>query len=47
MSSNPPITSFLGPDGGDDGGRIVASGTPEEVARTEGSFTGEYLRRYL
>ena len=37
----------LGPDGGDDGGRIVASGTPEEVARTEGSFTGEYLRRYL
>ena len=36
-----------GPDGGDDGGRIVASGTPEDVAHTEGSFTGEYLRRYL
>ena len=37
----------LGPDGGDDGGRIVAAGTPEEVAATPGSFTGEFLRRYL
>ncbi|HSK68023.1 MAG TPA: excinuclease ABC subunit UvrA, partial [Candidatus Limnocylindria bacterium] len=35
----------LGPDGGDRGGQVVAKGTPEEVARTEGSYTGEYLRR--
>ncbi len=35
----------LGPDGGDRGGNIVASGTPEEIARTAGSYTGEYLRK--
>lgn len=34
----------LGPEGGIGGGEIVAKGTPEEVAKTEGSFTGEYLR---
>jgi excinuclease ABC subunit A len=33
----------LGPEGGDRGGRIVATGTPEEVARTPASFTGQYL----
>ena len=33
----------LGPDGGDGGGRIVASGTPEEVARCPESFTGQFL----
>jgi len=33
----------LGPEGGDRGGRIVATGTPEDVARTKGSYTGEYL----
>ncbi len=37
----------LGPEGGDGGGRIVATGTPEEVARTEGSFTGQYLKKSL
>jgi excinuclease ABC subunit A len=37
----------LGPEGGDDGGRIVASGTPEQVARADGSWTGKYLRRAL
>jgi len=37
----------LGPEGGDGGGTIVAEGTPEEVAATEGSFTGEYLKRVL
>ena len=37
----------LGPEGGDGGGRIVAQGTPEEVAATEGSYTGSYLKRYL
>jgi len=34
----------LGPEGGDGGGRIIAAGTPEEVARTKGSFTGEFLK---
>ena len=37
----------LGPEGGDAGGRIVAEGTPEQVARTKGSFTGQFLRRVL
>lgn len=34
----------LGPEGGDGGGQIVATGTPETVAATTGSFTGEYLK---
>lgn len=37
----------LGPDGGDKGGKIVAVGTPEEVAKVKGSYTGEYLKRIL
>ena len=37
----------LGPEGGDEGGHIVATGTPEEVAQAEGSFTGAYLKKYL
>ena len=37
----------LGPEGGDKGGRIIAEGTPEEVAATEGSYTGMYLREKL
>ena len=37
----------LGPEGGDAGGRIVAQGPPEEVARCAGSFTGQYLNRVL
>ena len=37
----------LGPEGGDKGGRIVAAGTPEDVAATRGSFTGEYLLPHL
>ncbi|HRY36556.1 MAG TPA: excinuclease ABC subunit UvrA [Candidatus Magasanikbacteria bacterium] len=37
----------LGPEGGDKGGKIVASGTPEEVARKAGSYTGAYLKRVL
>ena len=37
----------LGPDGGDKGGRIVASGTPEDVAKVGESHTGQYLKRYL
>ncbi len=37
----------LGPEGGDRGGRIVASGTPEEVAQAKGSHTGQYLAPIL
>ena len=37
----------LGPEGGLRGGMIVAAGTPEQVAETEGSFTGEFLRGVL
>ncbi len=37
----------LGPEGGDGGGYVVAAGTPEEVAQTPGSYTGQYLKRYL
>ncbi|MEP6808044.1 MAG: excinuclease ABC subunit A, partial [Chloroflexota bacterium] len=37
----------LGPEGGAAGGDLVASGTPEEVARTRASHTGRYLRRAL
>ncbi|MDQ3769719.1 MAG: excinuclease ABC subunit UvrA, partial [Actinomycetota bacterium] len=33
----------LGPDGGEEGGRLVAAGTPEEVAGTPGSYTGRFL----
>jgi excinuclease ABC subunit A len=37
----------LGPEGGDQGGFVVAAGTPENVAAVEGSYTGQYLKRYL
>ena len=37
----------LGPEGGDGGGTLVACGTPEEVAKTKGSYTGEYLKKWL
>src|SRR3546814_8087303 len=37
----------LGPDGGDRGGRLVAAGTPEDVARVPDSHTGHYLAPYL
>ena len=37
----------MGPEGGDDGGYVVASGTPEEVAQVPESYTGQYLKRYL
>jgi excinuclease ABC subunit A len=35
----------LGPEGGEDGGRVVVTGTPEEVARMEESYTGQYLKQ--
>ena len=37
----------LGPEGGDGGGSVVCTGTPEEVAACEGSYTGQYLKRVL
>jgi excinuclease ABC subunit A len=37
----------LGPEGGDRGGYVVARGTPEEVARVEASYTGQYLKKML
>lgn len=37
----------LGPEGGDEGGYIVAEGTPEQIAKAEGSYTGLYLKKYL
>ena len=37
----------LGPEGGEGGGTIVATGTPEEVARVKASYTGRFLRTSL
>ena len=37
----------MGPEGGSGGGLVVATGTPEEVAQVEGSFTGQYLKKVL
>jgi excinuclease ABC subunit A len=37
----------LGPEGGTAGGEITAQGTPEEVARVQGSYTGQFLRKYV
>ena len=37
----------LGPEGGDGGGTLVASGTPEKIAKCENSYTGQYLKKYL
>jgi len=37
----------LGPEGGSGGGRILVEGTPEEVAATPASYTGQYLADYL
>jgi excinuclease ABC subunit A len=37
----------LGPEGGEEGGRIIFEGTPEEILQVNGSYTGEYLRRAM
>jgi len=37
----------LGPEGGEAGGEIVATGTPEDIADVDDSFTGQYLRQIL
>ena len=37
----------IGPDGGDRGGTVIAQGTPEEVAESDVSYTGKYIKKYL
>ena len=37
----------MGPEGGDGGGTVVAQGTPEDVAKVKGSYTGQYLKELL
>ncbi len=37
----------MGPEGGDGGGTVIAQGTPEEVAEIPGSYTGQYVKKYL
>jgi len=37
----------LGPGGGEEGGKVIARGTPEEIAHNKNSFTGEYLKKVL
>ena len=37
----------IGPEGGIGGGQLIAQGTPEEVAKVEGSYTGKFLREEL
>jgi len=37
----------LGPEGGDDGGEVVATGAPEELAKNKKSYTGQYLKKVL
>ena len=37
----------LGPEGGDEGGNVVGIGTPEEISKLNGSYTGEFLRKVL
>ena len=37
----------LGPEGGDAGGKVIATGTPEEVSKNQNSYTGQYLRKVL
>ena len=36
-----------GPDGGNGGGKVLVTGTPEEVSLVKGSYTGEFLKKYL
>ena len=37
----------MGPEGGDRGGTVIATGTPEEIAQCEQSYTGQYVKKYL
>jgi excinuclease ABC subunit A len=37
----------LGPEGGDNGGKVIATGTPKEVSKVKNSYTGQYLKKYV
>ena len=37
----------LGPEGGDNGGEVIAVGTPEQICKNERSYTGKFLKKYL
>ena len=37
----------LGPEGGEGGGQIIASGTPEAICKVKESYTGQYLKKYM
>ena len=37
----------IGPEGGDEGGTIMATGTPEQIVEVENSYTGQYLKKVL
>ena len=37
----------LGPEGGEKGGEIIATGTPEQIAKNDKSYTGKFLKKYL
>jgi excinuclease ABC subunit A len=37
----------LGPEGGDRGGELIAEGTPEQVMKVKGSYTGKYLKEHM
>ena len=37
----------LGPEGGDAGGTIIATGTPEQIVKVKESYTGQFLKKYL
>ena len=47
MTSTADWIIDLGPEGGDGGGEIVAAGTPEQIAATKGSYTGQFLKPVL
>ena len=47
MLSRLAIIIDLGPDGVDAGGKVIATGTPEEVANNPSSYTGQYLKKVL
>ena len=37
----------LGPEGGDNGGKVIAVGSPEQIAKNEQSYTGKFLKKYV
>ncbi len=37
----------LGPEGGDEGGQVISTGTPEQIAKCKGSYTGQFLKKHL